>query len=81
MSTRRLWGEYVGGSRVSALRPVQPILLKFSLTMNSSLCASTQPSGTATTFNAEGNEDKFVTNIFPLGVYLSETIISKGIHL
>ena len=57
--------EYVGGSRVNALRPVQHILRRFSLTMNSSLCASTQPSGTATTFNAEGNDDKFVTNILP----------------
>lgn len=62
--------RHVGGSSVSALRPVQPIRLRFSFTINSSLCASTQPSGTATTFNADGNEDRFVTNILPLGVWV-----------
>jgi hypothetical protein len=62
-------GEYEGGLRVRALRPVQPILRRFSLTINSSLCASTHPSGTATTFNAEGNDERFVTKILPLGVY------------
>ena len=70
--TRQYGVKYVGGSSVSALRPVQAILRRFSLTMKSSLCASTQPSGTATTFNAEGKEDKFVTNILPMGVYSSE---------
>jgi hypothetical protein len=61
-------GGDVGGSRVSALRPVQPILRRFSFTMNSSLWGSTRPSGTIITFNADGKDDKLVTKILPFGV-------------
>jgi len=55
--------------------------------MNSSRCASTFPSGTAIKVNAEGKEDKFVTNILPLGVYVSRNshddihpLVERGIQ-